>query len=528
MCVPRLYLVAVCFSLCACLPRPVSYAALNTGDDGDGYAAELALVTVLFEDEGLVGFRPLVPEGVDWVPLHGGEKPGKKIAPDFFVDFYSSWETYRPEKESGPFDGIPLSRAWFVPWDDPLSARRETVLEKCLSGEESLTPLGELRPPRVALRVDGFSAEDEGYPLVRTAGIVLRIAEAEGNVNGKKAERRKARLSKQAGVLAAALRAALIRSTPNPLMEERPDLVWIAAGGDVMLDRGASGILFNEGPEGIFGGTAQFLSEADLALINLEGCVSERGERVKKSFNFRFDPRVVPALKNSGIDAALIANNHIYDYGETAFLDTMRYLEDAGVGVLGAGLDIDAASAPHVFTKGGITLNVFGLASYPREKNGWDGLTVAAEADKAGLLHAGKGGAEKLASRFSRSDDVLDIVLFHGGEEWSRRPDGATRDLYTGLIREGADLVIGSHPHITQGFEWVDGKAVFWSLGNYVFGGMENTEGGEEGLFIRLGYAGSRLVYLEPYALTLTHTRTDIAPPEKLTVFYTRSKELVR
>jgi poly-gamma-glutamate synthesis protein (capsule biosynthesis protein) len=152
------------------------------------------------------------------------------------------------------------------------------------------------------------------------------------------------------------------------------------------------------------------------------------------------------------------------------------------------------------------------------------------------MLHAGKGGNELLKAHFVKDDDPgslsetggasLDIVLFHGGIEWSTRPDKPTRELYTDLIRAGADLVIGSHPHIVQGFEWVEGKPVFWSLGNYVFGGMENTDGGEEGLFIRLGYWGSHLVYLKPYALSLSHTRTRTAPDEMLVTFYGRSRAL--
>jgi poly-gamma-glutamate synthesis protein (capsule biosynthesis protein) len=142
------------------------------------------------------------------------------------------------------------------------------------------------------------------------------------------------------------------------------------------------------------------------------------------------------------------------------------------------------------------------------------------------MLHSGRGGIEKLKSRFSPGDDEINIVVFHGGTEWSTSPDTATRTMYTDLIRAGADLVIGSHPHVVQGFEWVLGKPVFWSLGNYVFGGMENTDGGEEGLFIRLAYLRDRLIYLEPYALTLTYTWTEIAPPARLKTFYDRTKQL--
>jgi poly-gamma-glutamate synthesis protein (capsule biosynthesis protein) len=147
------------------------------------------------------------------------------------------------------------------------------------------------------------------------------------------------------------------------------------------------------------------------------------------------------------------------------------------------------------------------------------------------MLHAGKGGGDLLKAHFARDDapggPSLDIVLFHGGVEWSTRPDKPTRELYTDLVRAGADLIIGSHPHIVQGFEWVEGKPVFWSLGNYVFAGLENTEGGEEGLFIRLGYWGSRLVYLKPYALSLSYTRTNTAPDEMLVSFYRRSRALM-
>jgi poly-gamma-glutamate synthesis protein (capsule biosynthesis protein) len=97
--------------------------------------------------------------------------------------------------------------------------------------------------------------------------------------------------------------------------------------------------------------------------------------------------------------------------------------------------------------------------------------------------------------------------------------------LYAGFIRAGADLIIGSHPHVVQGFEWIGGKAVFWSLGNYVFGGMENT-GGETGLLISLGYMGTRLIYLEPHAVILSHNRTNLGSVKDLDRFYALSREL--
>jgi poly-gamma-glutamate synthesis protein (capsule biosynthesis protein) len=143
------------------------------------------------------------------------------------------------------------------------------------------------------------------------------------------------------------------------------------------------------------------------------------------------------------------------------------------------------------------------------------------------MLQALSGGREKLKEKIGKGGArAFDIVFFHGGAEWSVRPDASTRELYSGLVKSGVDLIIGTHPHIVQGFEWVLGKPVFWSLGNYVFAGMEDTGGGDEGLFVRLGVLDGRLLYLEPFALALNRARTDIAPAEKLETFYARSREL--
>jgi poly-gamma-glutamate synthesis protein (capsule biosynthesis protein) len=275
------------------------------------------------------------------------------------------------------------------------------------------------------------------------------------------------------------------------------------------------------------GRTAHILAEADLALLNLEGVVSNKGKRIEKSFTFRFAPRLAGALHDAGIDAVLHANNHVFDFGTEAFLDSLLLLKEAGVGTVGAGINDDAASEPFILERGNYVCKVFGIASFPREWNGWDGTSAAAGPDLPRMLHSRRGGRDKLKIKLVKTETPsLNIVLFHGGTPWTTEPDSSTREIYTELVAAGADLVIGSHPHLVQGFEWVLGKPVFWSLGDFVFTGADNTIGKEEGLFIRLGFLGGRLLYLEPYALKLSHTKTDIAPAEKLEGFYARSREL--
>ena len=484
---------AMLFGACA---SAFDYVEINGGSE---YEQEIMFIQALFRENSGFEARKL--------RLRTAETESSGNVPaSLYIDIVSSWEY------EGGSGGILISRTFHAPRTDPLSARTNTTLTACLDGTEEVVTVAEIAPPFTALRVDGLALGDEAYPLVRVTEVRIRMTENE------KSDKR---LDKKMRFLTAVLESAektLLRPQPKPL--------WIVSGGDLMLERGASEILFREGPVGIFGGTAAMLESADLALVNFEGVASRLGEKVPKSFNFRFVPEVAQALKNAGIDAALHANNHVFDYGETAFLDSLANLANAGIGVVGAGRDDEEASQPFVFKRGDDTCRVFGLASFPRERNGWDGANAAALPGRPGMLHAERGGKEKLIAKLSSGESSLNIILFHGGVEWSTRPDAATRKLYTDLVNAGADLVIGSHPHVVQGFEWINGKPVFWSLGNYVFGGMGDTDGGEEGLFIRLGFLDGRLLYMEPFAITLNNTRTVIAPQERLGTFYARSREL--
>jgi poly-gamma-glutamate synthesis protein (capsule biosynthesis protein) len=442
--------------------------------------------------------------GINLIPADGVVGTEEKL----IIDFEASWM---------PGDGILISRTWLVPMENPLAERTDTTLVACLDGTETLVPIGEIVPPYTGLLVDGLSVADENYPLVRHVSISIKEAET----NARRSKKEKARLKEKIAALEMQLEEA-----DRPLIQNTPSLVWISAAGDLMLGRRSGGILIDEGAAGVFGETAEYFKRADISIVNLEGAVSSRGEKVSKAFNFRFNPLTVPILKAAGINAVLLANNHVFDYGETAFLDTLDHLKYNGIAALGAGRNIDAASAPYILKAERLTIQVFGIASFPRERNGWDGASVAATEKKPGILFAGQDGLERLKKKLNREEGILKIVLFHGGEEWTWNPTAHTRSLYTGLAQCGADLIIGSHPHTTQGFEWVEGGLVFWSLGNFVFDSMDDTIGGEEGLLIKLGYAGKTLIYFEPVPVRLAGPRSGYGTAEQLRRFYARSREL--
>jgi poly-gamma-glutamate synthesis protein (capsule biosynthesis protein) len=424
------------------------------------------------------------------------ENVNPKKTVEICIEFFSSWDF-----ETRP-DGTTVSKTWLVPQDHSHAGRTDTSLELCLDEKENLVTLDDLIPPFIALRVGGYAAGDDGYPLIRLAGIRLNF-----NEKNKYGAKKAAALEK------------LLFELPKPLIHEKPVLTWISCAGDMMLGRDAGNILIDQGSGALLGGAAEIVRESDLAMVNLEGVLSSRGKEAKKTFTFRFDqPQTLAvAIRNAGIDAVLFANNHAFDFGEEAFLDTMNFLKEAGIAFLGAGKNEEEALSPFIFKKDGFSANVWGLASFSRESTGWDGLEHAAGSNKAGYLHADKGGAEKLKARLREQDDEesLNIVLFHGGAEWSHQPDAATRELYIGLSGEGADLIIGSHPHIIQEFEWVEDKLIFWSLGNFVFSGMEDTGGGDKGLLIRLGYLGKKPLYVEPFPVKLSGPRVELASNQK-------------
>ncbi|MBT3275708.1 MAG: CapA family protein, partial [Spirochaetales bacterium] len=115
--------------------------------------------------------------------------------------------------------------------------------------------------------------------------------------------------------------------------------------------------------------------------------------------------------------------------------------------------------------------------------------------EKPGILWRGDEGNAAIAKAFG--PDSFDILLVHGGEEWSTSPSAEYRALYRSYIDLGADAVIGSHPHVLQGIEIYKGSLIAYSLGNFVFPGMDETEYGEDSLILGLGIEGQEVRYVD-------------------------------
>ncbi|MGH2730773.1 MAG: CapA family protein, partial [Actinomycetota bacterium] len=238
--------------------------------------------------------------------------------------------------------------------------------------------------------------------------------------------------------------------------------VTLALAGDTMLGRGVAKRIASEPDAPLFSAEVrEFAAAADLFVLNLECCISERGEpwpEPGKPFFFRAPPRAAEILVGLGVDCVTLANNHALDYGYDALADTFEHLRSAGVAWVGAGEDVEAARAPATIEARDFSLVVIGATDHPAD--------FAATSSRPGVALADfRAGvptwlADAIAS--ARGDAV--IVTPHWGPNMIAEPLPAVRAAAGALLEAGATLVAGHSAHVFHG---VEGR-VLYDLGDFV------------------------------------------------------------
>ena len=256
------------------------------------------------------------------------------------------------------------------------------------------------------------------------------------------------------------------RPEPEP---EEPGSALLAFAGDVMFSDSFLASYDKSGISAIADSEMlERMQNADLFVINEEFPFSLRGEAMEdKQFTFRADPKYVEIFQKMGVDIATGANNHALDFGRDAFLATLDTLKSAGITCIGGGYHLSEASAPAVQTIKGQTFAIFGATRVSPS------ATWYASDSQAGLFQTYDATLlnQKIAEAHTEYDHV--IVFVHWGIEKNETPEDYQRSLAKGYIDAGADLVVGCHPHVLQGFEYYNGVPIVYSLGNYLFGNRD-------------------------------------------------------
>ena len=263
------------------------------------------------------------------------------------------------------------------------------------------------------------------------------------------------------------------------------DDVSVVFVGDVMVAE-TPGKLIAQGVDP-FLPFQSLLQAHDLRIGNLECVVATGGTALAKPYTFRAEPRVLPVLKRH-FDAVSLANNHSGDFGKAAFAEQLDLMRKAGLPYFGGGVDATEAHAPLIMERNGLRIALLGYVEFkPR--------AFEADAHRPGVAWSGEDDQvieDIVAARTIHRADIV-IPYMHWGWEEEAQPSPRLREFARRMIDAGADMVVGGHPHVTQGADVYKGKPIIYSLGNFLFNGFD-TDATTTGwvLSLRLGREGVR------------------------------------
>ena len=303
-----------------------------------------------------------------------------------------------------------------------------------------------------------------------------------------------------------------------------PAATWtVVAAGDVMNDRAVyqEAVLRHHGPDfpwaggtakivgrsccvagdstvravatGNAGAVANLFRNADLALVNHEGPTPDHFSyhplTYPSSLTFSFDPALEAGLHDAGVDVVSLANNHIRNYGSLGVLQTIANVRAAGLTPVGAGRNLPAANAPAWSTIDGIRVAILAFDAIDTGANG-------ATATRAGAapLELDRARADIRAARAAGAQVV--IVIPHWGVEYTSTATASQRADAEALIADGADVILGSHPHWAGALEQIGAGVVVYSMGDFIFD-LPRSERTDEGLIVELTFEGTHLAQVD-------------------------------
>jgi poly-gamma-glutamate synthesis protein (capsule biosynthesis protein) len=239
------------------------------------------------------------------------------------------------------------------------------------------------------------------------------------------------------------------------------DGVKLALAGDTMLGRMVAETIVEAGPDALFADEVVALTQAaDLFVLNLECCISERGTPWPdpgKPFFFRAPPAATEVLARLGVDCVTLANNHALDFGPEALLDTFEHLRTARIAWVGAGRRRDEARAPVILEANGVRLGVLGFSDYPAE--------FAAGPNSPGIAYVDLWhGLDWLPAAIARLHVDVVLVTPHWGPNMTPRPLPHVRRAAAALRAAGATLIAGHSAHVFHGVQ----SGIIYDLGDFI------------------------------------------------------------
>lgn len=259
-----------------------------------------------------------------------------------------------------------------------------------------------------------------------------------------------------------------------PTVTASSSSVTFLAVGDIMLSRSVATVINKaNNPLLPFTGMADILKSTDFNFGNLESPFSGKNEfEPSGSLVFNVPLKNIQGLKEYNFPILNLANNHAFDQGLEGLLYTSKYLDQNNIKHIGTGATLDDSWKPQYVEYHGIKIGFVGASFSSLNDNGKTTNNNVARVENTARLQSA------IAEARLNSDFV--VVTMHAGIEYTRTPNETQITFAHTAIDDGADIVIGAHPHWVQNIEKYHGAYIFYSLGNFVFDQMwskETTEG---------------------------------------------------
>ena len=278
----------------------------------------------------------------------------------------------------------------------------------------------------------------------------------------------------------------------------------LALAGDTMLGRGVAERL-EQGDELFSDEVYALVRRADLFVLNLECCISDRGRRwpdPRKPFFFRAPPNAVEVLLRLGVDCVTLANNHALDFDTPALVDTLEHLRGAGISVVGAGADRDSARVPARVSTSNGDVAVIAVTDHPED--------FAAGETEPGVAYGAleEGVPDWLLDSVRGAEADVIVVAPHWGPNMVAEPVHHVKRAAAALRQSGATLVAGHSAHVVQGAH----DRVLFDLGDFVDDyAVDPTMRNDLGMFFLVTIESGRPTLLEAVPLKLEYCFTRLA-----------------
>ncbi|MEH7376739.1 CapA family protein [Neobacillus drentensis] len=234
-----------------------------------------------------------------------------------------------------------------------------------------------------------------------------------------------------------------------------------------------------------------FLND-DFTTVNLETTLTNATQKAVKTFRFKGDPSYAKILELGGIEAVNLANNHIHDYLDKGYQDTITSLQNEKIGYFGY-------DHKYITTVKDTKIGALGY-------EGWVDTPEIRSQVEQDIKDLRAQGAQ------------IVLVHYHWGSERHYVPDSSQKSLARFTIDSGADLILGHHPHVVQGIEEYKGKFIVYSLGNFMFGGNRNPSDKDTFVFQQTFHlkngvlSDAKEINVVPFSISSVSSRNDYQP----------------